>query len=145
MQNELVTIARFADLPSAGLARSILESEGIYAFIPNEMTIGLRRPHMVLFDGLELQVSVASADRAVALLREKYEPKHAGGRELGEDRQVDTPCPRCGSLEIYDHNPMRNKKLVTILTFISFLFSRKKLLCKSCGYIFQARRQCPEY
>lgn len=42
MTSRLVTIATFSDLASAGLAKSILKENGIYAFLPNESLIGIR-------------------------------------------------------------------------------------------------------
>ena len=138
MQNDLIPIARFRDLPSAGLAQSRLEAEGIYSFIPNETVIGLGRPYTVSWSGIELRVPADQAERAVQILNllGSTEPAQAASHRLDQG----SCCPRCGSTEVYDHTPGSDAKFFSLLTFLAHLFLRRKNTCKRCGNIFPRSR-----
>ena len=72
MTSKLITVATFPDLASAGLAKSILEENDIYAFLPNESFIGIRPNFAPAFDGVQIQVQEDVSERAIALLAEHF-------------------------------------------------------------------------
>ena len=141
MQNELITIAKINDLPSAGLAKSMLGAEGIFSFIPNETIIGLKRPYMGAYNGIELRVSEGVAGKAIGILKRQNETnfKQESSSILGESEV----CPKCGSTEIYNYNPIQNARIISPLTFLIYLFSSKRIICNNCGEKFKKTASNP--
>lgn len=68
----MVTIKRYIDATLAGLEKSVLEAEGISAFVAEENTAVTLSPTTV-FGGVRLQVQDEDADRARAIL-DKVDP-----------------------------------------------------------------------
>lgn len=134
MQSELIPIARFSNLPAAGLAKSILEAEGIYSFIPNETIIGLRRPFMGMINGIELRVPANCAQQAIEILQKQNQ---AAFKEPAVSAEKSEACPQCGSTNVYRYNPLQNARIISLLTFLLYLFSGKKLSCSDCGAKFK--------
>ena len=64
----LITVATFADVPQAELARERLGLEGIQAFVFDEQT-GAVMPYLVgSMGGIRLQVAPGDADKAKEIL-----------------------------------------------------------------------------
>jgi len=67
---DLVVIARFRDQAEAHIARSLLESEGLLAFVAESEALGAL-PHLIFGQGgYRLQVPAESIDEARAILRD---------------------------------------------------------------------------
>jgi hypothetical protein len=70
-QEDLVTVALFANATEAHMARSLLEAEGIHGFVMDELANvvwGFKTP----LDAVPLQVADKDVDRARALLAEVH-------------------------------------------------------------------------
>lgn len=91
----LVTIASFDTIPQAHLARNELESAGIRAVITDEETTGMFWHLANALGGAKVQVTDEDAERAVAILEERFgedesEPDEAPSLEeqaLAEQRE----------------------------------------------------------
>jgi hypothetical protein len=68
MENELVTVASFRDVPEAELARERLELEGIRAFVIGAQTGGVMPFLTDISGGIQLQVDPKDAERAKEVL-----------------------------------------------------------------------------
>ncbi|MBI1186375.1 MAG: hypothetical protein GC206_03460 [Alphaproteobacteria bacterium] len=67
---DLVVIARFRDAPEAHIARSLLESEGLLAFVAESEALGAL-PHLIFGQGgYRLQVPEEDAQQALDILRD---------------------------------------------------------------------------
>jgi hypothetical protein len=89
---DLVTVATFGSAPEAHMARSRLESEGIHAFVTDELAgnaLGL----FPALSGIRLQVAGKDAARAHALLAEvphlRPEPIDEETRGAPDDQEQD--------------------------------------------------------
>lgn len=70
-QEDFVTVGLFANAPEAHMARSLLEAEGLHAYVMDELattTWGFPTP----LDGVPLQVAHKDVDRARAILAEVH-------------------------------------------------------------------------
>jgi hypothetical protein len=70
MDLDLITVARFTDPATAGLAQSRLEAAGIPSFLADEFTMGLAWHLNVALGGIRLQVAPEHADDVRLLLEE---------------------------------------------------------------------------
>ena len=85
---DLVTIAAYNSTPEAQLAKNLLESEGIPAFLTDDATADML--HLTSpFGEAKIQVTEENVDRAVAILR-AAEQKHVEAVErAGADEEED--------------------------------------------------------
>ena len=67
MPDKLITIATYNTVAEAGLVRSLLEAEGIPAFLADEESMGLNFIGFAI-GGVKLQVLERDAERARSLL-----------------------------------------------------------------------------
>lgn len=68
MDQVLITLARYSDPATAGLARSRLEAAGIPAFLADEATMGLAWHWNPAVGGIRLQIAPEHAEEARLLL-----------------------------------------------------------------------------
>lgn len=67
---DLVVVAQFQEVSEALIARSLLESEGLLAFVPEREALGAL-PHLMFGQGgYRLQVRREDLDQALAILRD---------------------------------------------------------------------------
>ena len=86
------TLIRFATLGEARVAAGLLESAGIEAFVPDEVTTNVA-PHLSnALGGYRLQVPREDVERARAALAEDVEDDHERSRHR-ETRDPDDPRP----------------------------------------------------
>jgi hypothetical protein len=118
------TVATFPWLPEALIVRSMLQNEGIEAFIPEEHSVSVN-PVMT---GMVVRVQVREKDAAVArtLIQEVEE-------SVPEDKKV---CPNCGS-DRFRLEPKTTKNFWTFIfgLFVGLPFRRhsSKKSCANCG------------
>ena len=93
----LVTVGRYRDLPDADIARSVLESAGILAYLQDEHVVRLNWALSEVIGGMRLQVEAADVQAAVELLRQPVpEPIAFGdGKKFAQPR-----CPVCHSGDV---------------------------------------------
>jgi hypothetical protein len=98
----LVTVRTFTYAHEAGLAKSLLESEGIFCFLKDELTIQANPFYSNALGGVKLQVRAEDAHAAVDIL------KRAGYMDPEPDKTITikresgeiSECPACESEEI---------------------------------------------
>lgn len=64
------TVGTFSELSQAQMLKSLLESAGIDAFIPDELTAQTAPPYVWATGGVRLQVPTAQAETARRILAE---------------------------------------------------------------------------
>jgi len=132
----LVTVARYRDLSEAIVARSVLESAGLFCFLQDENTIRMDWGWSNALGGLRLQVAAQDADRARELLSQPR-PETI---EFAEGPQFEQPqCPQCESPKIELHGGPTKAATVSLLVFGLPLPTRSKHRneevwhCLNCG------------
>ena len=76
MESAFVTLARFRSLLPAQCYQSLLEENGIHAFLPEEQTVGLCSPNfwfIQLQTQIRLLVPISEREEALSVLREAVE------------------------------------------------------------------------
>jgi len=152
MSENLVTVITFVYPHELGVPRSLLESEEIECFVPDELTTSVQPFYSMAIGGVRLQVRESDAQRATEILinggfinRENNEVEKST-----EIKQTDgTTCPYCGSAEIVKSNKFTAKSSFFVLSFVSLLtfcgcpvpfFFRRHYHCMDCGKDFKKRR-----
>lgn len=93
----VVTVRRYRDLAEAMVARTVLESAGIEAWIADENFVRMDWFYSNMVGGMRLQV--AGDDETAA--REILEQDAPQTIAYGEDETYEQPtCPKCGAREI---------------------------------------------
>jgi hypothetical protein len=94
---KLVTVGRYRDLPDADIARSVLESAGIQAYLQDEHVVSLNWNMSDVIGGLRLQVEAADEQATVELLRQPALEAIA----FGDGKKFVQPrCPTCNSGDV---------------------------------------------
>ena len=127
----LVTVSRYSFPYEAHLARALLESEGIPAFVADEHTINMQWLYSDAMGGVRLQVPEDWAQQAWDILSEDRE------QVLEEQQETDKDlCPHCGSSDTEYHQIGRRWAFLMFLGLHFPLFPvRHGLRCRSCGKV----------
>ncbi len=135
--HHLVTIATFSFPTRAYIAKSKLESEGIWSFVADVYTITANWLYSTALGGVKLQVRQEDAQRAVETLNDRSE-EPVGQDEAQEQQDHAERCPVCGSGNV------RYMKHATPLVFLSWLvldfplpFMRRRWQCCTCSHVWQ--------
>jgi hypothetical protein len=128
----LVTVRRYRDMAEAYVARSLLESAGIPAWIADENLVRMDWFYSNLIGGMRLQVD----EREEAAAREILEEGDPESIMYGEDEVFVQPsCPKCGSGEItLGSGTERGRSLVALYVFSIPVPPREASWhCDACG------------
>jgi hypothetical protein len=132
VDNPLVTIARFRDLPEALLAKGKLESSGIVSFLADAELVRADWLYSNAIGNMRLQVSPADAEEALAVLQEPP-PESFSAEETGEAYEQ-PHCPRCHSLDIGFETLDRFWTFaVWLVAHFPIPFRKKNWKCYACG------------
>lgn len=137
--SELVTIARFRDLPEAELARGKLEAEGIPASLADHYLVGLAWSYSNAVGGVRLQVSQECADEARDILK----ADNSGAlSELQASRLVSKQdsCPSCGSTSLRQSKLSRKSGAISLLLSLPIFFWGTRIICQQCGHSWSPER-----
>ena len=129
---QLVTVARFRDLPEAILARGRLQSAGIDAFLADENYIRMDWFMSNMIGNMRLQVREEDAESANEILQQRV-PENF---EIGADgERFEQPrCPKCGSVDIEFEGVRRGLGLVSAYAIGIPLPLRSDVWkCNHCG------------
>ena len=129
---QLVTIARFRDLPEAMLARGRLQSAGIDAFLADENYIRMDWFMSNMIGNMRLQVREDDADSAQEILGQQVPEDF----EIGADgEKFEQPrCPKCGSVDIEFEGVNRGLGLISAYAIGVPLPLRSDMWkCNHCG------------
>lgn len=131
--HELVTVATFSAPYEAQLAKGLLETNGIQAFVADEYTIGINWFYSNALGGVRVQVAETDAGQSLKLLDSEVEPG-------GIDPQTEESwgdCPNCGSRNIAYFTAKQGAALLSLLLLgIPLLFPSKKLRCLNCNRVW---------
>jgi hypothetical protein len=133
----LKTIASYRDLPLAELAKSKLESEGIYCFLANKNHVGINWLSSFALGGVKVQVQIEDVQTALMILNKDQ------SSELTEMEKEFPPlvpndfCVKCGASNIVLVNGARRAGALSLLLGFPFIFLRKRYKCKDCGHIIK--------
>jgi hypothetical protein len=137
---DLITVGNYADLASAEVAASILESAGIECVIPDENLAGVAWQMVSALQGVRLQVADENRELARVALEQ---PEPAPAEEATRLPLREDVCIMCGS------ESMGPPKWKNRLKAISILFPPVLLLwpllaavnsrtqCVSCGHAWR--------
>lgn len=127
----LVTVSRYSFPYEAHLARALLESEGIPAFVADEHTINMQWLYSDAMGGVRLQVPEDWAQQACDVLREDRE------QVLEEQQETDKDlCSHCGSADTEYHQIGKRWAFLVFLGIHFPLFPvRHGVRCRTCGKI----------
>lgn len=127
----LVTVRRYRDLSEAIVARSLLEAEGIEAWIQDENLVRLDWAYSNLVGGIRLQVDAQDEQVAREVLARPVPPTIA----FEEGAEFEQPkCPRCGSLEVTFLGSDRRAALASVtLLSVPLPLGRESWQCETCG------------
>jgi hypothetical protein len=125
----LVTIARFSYPHEAHVARGLLDSEGIPAFVADEHTIAMQWLYSDAIGGVKVQVPEPFVVQAKELLNSDF------SQSLVEEQGFDAPqCPNCKSHEVeFEIKGKKPAFIVFLITHFPLWPFKKVLRCRSCG------------
>jgi len=138
------TVGTYPDLISAQLAQSLLEAEGIEAWIPDENVAGIDWQMGTALQGIRLQVAPRDLLSAAALLAApgvSFDGENAPREEAPAD--ADVRCPHCGSTLMGPGRWRRRLKALTmflpllILLWPILVRLGPKFECLQCGRLWK--------
>jgi hypothetical protein len=127
----LVTVRRYRDVSEAIVARSVIQSAGIFCFLRDENLIRLDWQVSNFIGGMSLQVGPEDADEAEELLSQ---PIPASIEYESQTEYVQPHCPRCGSIDVAFEGADRSAALVsTMLVGLPLPLGGTSWRCHACG------------
>jgi len=128
---EPVIVGRYRDLPVATIAKSVLESAGIEAFLSDDNVIRLDWLISNALGGIKLLVREEDAASARDLL-EGHIPERFHVEGVGEYEQP--KCPNCGSRDVSFEELDRKIAFPSLLLKIPIPATRHRWNCHVCGH-----------
>ncbi|HEY0264591.1 MAG TPA: DUF2007 domain-containing protein [Granulicella sp.] len=128
---QLATVRRYRDLSEAIVARSLLESGGIEAYLYDENLVRLEWQISNLIGGIRLQVAVEDQTTALALL-DQSTPDFI---EFAEGQRYTQPhCPVCNSIDIIFEGESRKAALASLYVMsLPLPLGSETWRCNACG------------
>ncbi|MDD2558961.1 MAG: DUF2007 domain-containing protein [Desulfuromonadaceae bacterium] len=133
MSQRLVTIARYRDIPPAGLAQSILEAEGITSFLDNQFMVGVNWLYSDAVGGIKLRVAESDVEEALKILA-AYSSSDLNMEQAEVGQVPDFACPKCGGTEIKTIDYQRKSAALSLLLSLPLLIFAKRYQCLTCGH-----------
>jgi Putative prokaryotic signal transducing protein len=125
----LVTIQQFRDSADAWLAKSALESAGIFAFLRDENTVRVHWGWSNAVGGIRLQVRPEDEAAAEEVLSQPIQSAiESEGVEYEQPR-----CPYCQSLDIDFESLNPKVGLASIIVAVPIPWPQKLWTCNTCG------------
>jgi Putative prokaryotic signal transducing protein len=128
----LVTVRSYRELTEAFVGRSLLESAGIQAWIPDENLVRMNWFYSNLVGGVRLQVDEHDEAAAQEILEEAVPQSIAYGED---EAYIQPTCPKCGSAEItLGDGTERGRSLVALYVLAIPVPPREAAWhCEACG------------
>lgn len=137
---QLVTVARFRDLPEAMLARGRLQSAGINAFLADENYIRMDWFMSNMIGNMRLQVREDDAESAKEILAQEVPENFETDAEKFEQPK----CPKCGSVDIQFEGLNRGVGLVSAYAIgVPLPLRSDTWKCNHCGAEWQESEEAP--
>lgn len=129
---DLITIRRYRDLSEAIVARSLLESCGIDAYLGDENLVRLVWHMSNLVGGIGLQVADEDEAEAIEVLDSPIPESFNYGDESLPYAQPH--CPRCGSIDITFQGAARTAALMSLYALsLPFPPGHETWICDNCA------------
>lgn len=130
----LVTIATFSQPAEAYVLKAKLETEGIWSFVADELTVTTYWLYSNAIGGVKLQVREQDVERALDILGIQQNSVDLVEDEFDEEDE-EPKCPNCNSLNIY-YERYANRGLFASWLLLGFPlpFLKRKWRCGDCGY-----------
>ena len=126
----LVSIRRYRDLSEAIVARSLVESAGIFCFLRDENFARLEWQISNLIGGIRLQVLAEDVEAATELLDQPIPDNFSFE---GVDDYQQPRCPKCQSVDISFESSSRKAALVSLYLFaLPVPLGTSSWLCNHC-------------
>jgi tetratricopeptide (TPR) repeat protein len=126
----LVTVAAFSYPIQAYLARTMLEWEGIQAFVADEHVVTANWLYSNLVGGVKLQVEESDRAAAVEILEQE-----AASKEEGEADASEPHCPQCNSSDVsFELFHWRLLFASWLLLGFPLPFVKRKWVCGACKH-----------
>ena len=127
MNDTLETVQVYGAQMDAELARMLLESHEIPAFIIDGQMVSTNSLLSNAIGGIRLQVRHDDLHRAKEILTESAAKKTAEAGDWGV-------CTSCGSTQLEPRRHTRGVFLTILLFGFPLWFARTRLYCRACGY-----------
>ncbi len=131
--SRLVTIRQFRDVPNAYLAKGLLDSAGIEAFLFDANIVSADWFYSNAVGGVKLRVREEDAAEALELL-------DAGPEETPEAERVEEPaperCPNCRSTDIAYQPLMRRLAYLSVWLGLPIPVKHVAWKCGFCGFVW---------
>ena len=125
----LVTLRYYRDLPEAQVAKSALESAGIFAFLRDENTVRIDWGYSNAVGGIRLQVRPEDASAAEEALSQPIPSTiESGSIDYEQPR-----CPFCQSLDINFEAVNSKVGHATMILGVPIPWPKAQWICRSCG------------
>ena len=133
----LTTVQRYREPHAAHVARCLLESHQIPAFVNHEHHVGLNWPISNALGGVKLQVPPEYYEEARGLLGKDHRLElDLLENELPAPAPVDL-CPDCHSENIQVAQEAQRVKALSFLLTIPFKYRSHAWFCKDCGHSWE--------
>jgi hypothetical protein len=131
VSQRLVTVRRFRDTSEAIVARTVLESAGIFCFLRDENLVRMDWQVSNFIGGLSLQVRPEESEVAMELLSQPVPESIAFEAEA---EFVQPRCPRCGSINITFEGHNRSAAIASTFMFgLPLPLGGESWRCSTCG------------
>ncbi|HEY8122059.1 MAG TPA: DUF2007 domain-containing protein [Myxococcota bacterium] len=131
-------VASFRDAHEAHLARALLESAGLPAYVVDEHTIGNIWLYSNLLGGVKVLVPADLAAEARSILADGNPPPEPEPNSVPSARPE--RCPVCsGAVRSLDPTDRRVRALSMLIGF-PFAIGRRRRRCDDCGHTWRAPR-----
>ena len=141
IHEKLVTVASFSAAYEAHLAKGLLESNGIAAFVADDHFVSTYWFLSNAVGGVKVQVAETDVEEALRVLDRRSEPGDV-------DPKLDEGwgnCPICGSGDVRYFTAGKASALLTwFIVSIPLLFPSKKLFCLSCHSVWDYQGETGE-
>lgn len=117
------TVAILSDLNEAQLLKSMLESEGLSPFLPDENTIQVDWLLLNAIGGVRIQVPPEQFPAAEVVLDDFF---------TNLKKPLEFTCPECGSKNIRRDKTMKNTALMLLVLFGIPIPWSLQLVCRDC-------------
>jgi hypothetical protein len=126
---ELVTVARYRNLPEAWMAKGKLDSAGLPCFLIDDNMVRMNWFYANLLGGIKLQVRAEYASTAIDLLQELMPSELPAP---GDKPYVQPRCPRCESLNVR-YVAVHSLSYFMLFLSLPVFISAKRWECENCG------------
>jgi hypothetical protein len=137
---EVIAIRRYRDIPSALVAKSILDSASIENFLTDVNTVRMDWLWSNALGGMRLFVKDSDASAAEELLNQSFQDSF---EVEGQEPFTQPRCPVCQSFEVSYKGLHRRIAYASIILHVPIPLARLGWRCSSCGHMWEDPDDAP--